>query len=249
MENKEFSTTKQIQLINVINDTHDDEKKAALSKSFIDEFGSIEKDSNIISYLENLFLLEESFFIKNGDDLADKVWELYDDKHFNIDLPEYKHFSYFFINLFFMNKNLVEPLLANGIFYIEDNKIKSADISKVREFNKELFPKLNSLNQNELKNFLVDYLVMYIFTKAELRHFYTSLSSFLVGTKSNVMLLFKCLSLFGLALWQFEKRENFLDGLLYVIGGVLRDHARSYLKTKGILQENLSYHKCKDKVK
>jgi hypothetical protein len=245
MEKKEYSITRQLELITEINSTQEDEKNAQLAKSFFEEFGTLQNNSNIIPFLQNLFLFDEAFFIKHGDDLADKVWELYDDKNFNLDIPEYKHFSSFFINLFFMNKNLVEQLLANKVFYIEGNRIKSADINAVREFNKELFPKLN---QNELKSFLLDYLIMYIFSKAELRNFYTSLSSFLVGSKSNVMLLFKCLALFGLSLWQLEKRENFLDGLLYVIGGVLRDHARSYLKTKGILQENLSYHKCKDKV-
>ena len=45
------------------------------------------------------------------------------------------------------------------------------------------------------------------------------------------------------------KKENFISSLLYVLGGVLRDMARSYLKTKGILNENLSYHLCKHKEK
>ena len=38
--------------------------------------------------------------------------------------------------------------------------------------------------------------------------------------------------------------ENFVSGLLYIFGGILRDLGRCYLKTKGIYNENLSYNKC-----
>jgi hypothetical protein len=99
------------------------------------------------------------------------------------------------------------------------------------------------------KNFLVDCIIIKIYANCEIKMFYTSLSSFIVNTKSNVMLLFKAISLFSLCLWQFEKKENFIDSLIFIVGGVLRDLGRSYLKTKGILNENLSYHLCKKHVK
>ena len=43
--------------------------------------------------------------------------------------------------------------------------------------------------------------------------------------------------------------ENFVSGLLYIFGGILRDLGRSYLKTKGIYNENLSYNKCENENK
>jgi hypothetical protein len=190
-------------------------------------------------YLYNLFNLEESYFTQFGDDLMEKVWFLYDENNYQMNLDNDS--TEFFFNLFFGSKSGANT--AKSVFSIDTNgKVSSKPINEVREHIKGL--DFKGINPGEHKNTLIDFLVMAIYSKSDIKGFYTSLSSFLIQTKSSVLLLYKCIALFGLFFQQQEKKENFLDGLLFIIGGVLRDHARSYLKTKGILRENISYTSC-----
>ena len=233
---------KQKEDIKTINNTDNEETRKELIKSFCSDLEQVDK-KDLIKSLINIIQFDEIVFEKYGDDIVEKLWEYYDDKDFNMNIESE---SNFFINLFFLDQNIVELLLEKNIFNINNKKITSCSIDDLRAKFDDI---LTTLHINKQKNFIIDVIVFYIFTKIDLKYFYTCLSSFIVGTKSNVMLLFKCIALFGLSLQQIDKKEDFLDGLMYIVGGVLRDHARSYLKTKGILQENLSYHKCENHVK
>jgi hypothetical protein len=248
MVENQFSLEKQILVINDINAKIEDEEKLDEVKTLsntllnhIEDLGKLEAIKQI-DYLKNLFNFSEDYFKKHGDDLMEKIWLLYDDNNFTIDIVQDNLTSnVFFFDLFFLKSTNIKKALES-FSTDETGKITSKSIEEIRANINKL--NLSDLNPSEQKNFLIDYLVMLVYSKADIKNYYTSLSSFLIQTNSSVMLLYKILALFGLFFLQLDKKENFLDGLLYIIGGVLRDHARSYLKTKGILQENISHHSC-----
>jgi hypothetical protein len=217
-----------------------EEELNKISRTFcqqVEDLVHLETPKQIESLYE-LFNLSEEYFNNYGDDLIEKAWFLYDENNFYIDVESSNEF---FFNLFFITEKSAKQ--AKEVFSIESNgEILSKPIETIREHIKKL--NLSCLTPGEQKNCIIDYLVMAAYSKSDIKSFYTSLSSFLIQTKSSVLLLFKSLSLFGLFFQQQEKKENFLDGLLFIIGGVLRDYARSYLKTKGILKENISYTAC-----
>lgn len=250
---------KQIKLLNeLIEKTPNEEEKEKNDEmvkkkiEFINNYAeNITNSDNktIIEFMNNLLLLSNTFYKTNGDEIADKIWQFYDDKHFIIHSEQKSpNRSDFFLNLFFLNNPKAKIITDNNLFIDFEDSL----FNKFNQYKDKLGLSDNIDNnmekQIEHKNFLLDIIIYYIYSKVELRSFYTALSTFLVTTKSSVMLLYKTLSLFALSFLKLENKENHLPSLLYVIGGVLRDHARSYLKTKGILQENLSYHECKKHV-
>jgi hypothetical protein len=211
------------------------------------------QDKEIISILENLLNLSSQSWTKNGDEFIEALWNMYDNKGFHIFNSEMALTYYeYFLNMFFFNSKNLEILLKHQLFVFnkDTKKIESYfTLGKYNEIISELsFSIMNSpddvLAPIMQKNFLIDLCMLLLLCNLDIKGFYTSISAFIVGTEGSVMKLFKVLSMFGLCLWQIEKKENFLPGLLYIVGGVLRDHGKSYLKTKGILDQNLSYHKC-----
>lgn len=102
---------------------------------------------------------------------------------------------------------------------------------------------INNLKQNDI----LDIIVLIIFTKIDFQNFYISLATFLVSTNSSTVLLFKIISLISLCFVNLNNISNFTDSILFCLGSVLRDHARSYLKTKNKYDESLTYHVCKKK--
>lgn len=194
----------------------------------------------LIATLKFLFTLNKFAWKKIGDEFTDALWNLYDDEGFHIG-ESTGHFNFYayFLNLFFLNSPNLTLLMKK-----EAIKFNTAEKTVITEINSELFEELKFENIPTQKNFLIDMFIIQILSCADIKMFYTNLSAFIVATESNVMKLFKIISLFALSLWQIEKKENFLGSLLYIVGGVLRDHGKSYLKTKGILEQNLSYHLC-----
>ena len=129
---------------------------------------------------------------------------------------------------------------------IDQEIIKLDLVTKKVQFSYEKFISkypMESFKENDF-NFLIDLLIFRIFPLTKIEGFYTTLSGLLIQDFRNVLKFFKIISLFGICLAQFDKREDFIGSLLFVAGGVLRDIARCYLKTKGVFNENLSYHKC-----
>lgn len=211
-------------------------------------------DSEKIVFLKQLLNISSNSFKIHGDDLTESLWNLYDCKSFHIFSSD-SSFTYyeFFVHLFFQNCKNIDILMKHGLFLInkENKKIDCHfSVDKYHKIECEFkFELENTQSQEQAqKNFLIDLVIFLILTNADIKGFYTSLSSFIITTNSSVMLLLKVISLFALCLWQLEKKENFVPSLIYTIAGVLRDHGRSYLKTKGVLNENLSYHKCTKKV-
>jgi hypothetical protein len=217
---------------------------------------SRKKNEEIIDFLSEIFKLSNIFFKTHGDDLIESLWKLYDKKSFHIFPTEMNQTFYeYFLHLFFLNNKNIDILLKHQIFrFNHDSKKLESNFSlpKFIEISDEFSHGIIATSEDPSKlimhkNFLIDVLILLILIESDIRGFYTSISALLVSLESNVMLLFKSISLFGLCFWGFDKKENFVSGLLYVLGGVLRDFGKSYLKTKGILDQNLSYHKCTSK--
>jgi hypothetical protein len=134
------------------------------------------------------------------------------------------------LKVFFEFNDNLQTLKENNVFYIgeEDNKVHFN--MPIAEFSKLKFA--HGSLQQEI-NFHLDILILYIFSQAELKNVYVTLSSFISTThETNIIQLFKLISLFGLSIYQIEKKENFLDSLLYAIGGIMASHAISYANTK-----------------
>lgn len=211
------------------------------------------QDKDIISILKYLLDLSSQSWAKNGDEFIEELWNLYDNKGFHIFNSEMALTYYeYFLNMYFFNSKNLNILLKHQLFIINKDSKKVESYFTLEKFNQIQeefsFSILNSPEDALIpvmeKNFLIDICMLLLICNLDIKASYTSISAFIVGTDGSVMKLFKVLSMFGLCLWQIEKKENFLPGLLYIVGGVLRDHGKSYLKTKGILDQNLSYHKC-----
>jgi len=260
---------KSIQNINVVsqkliknkNSNADEEVKLKKNVNYLKLFSKNvlkEDDNQQISYLENMLKLSKEALQSTGDEYLEILWEMYDTSNFYIHNLDYSLSYYdYFLHLFFLNNKNLDNLLKKQIITIdkERKKIVSSLDTSNSNFNYAEFyeNQLETGNDSEIlkekKNFLIDLNILQIFCFSQMNLFYTSLSSFIINTESSVMLLYKTISLFAICLWNIEKKENFVGSLIFVIGGVLRDHARSYLKTKGILNENLSYHLCSNQVR
>lgn len=236
-------------------------KSLSYLKAYLDTFSKDLDSKDIILNLKELLKLNVNFFKSHGDEILDKVWLLYDDKlnsthNINLHSDPYTFFS----DLFLLNNKQIKSILfnednfkldfnSNKLIFPEDNF--NERINKILETaNDQYF--MNGKEGNLLnleKNFLIDLLILIVFTFGDIKMFYTTVSTFITFIDSKVVLVFKIISLFSLALWQLEKKENFIDSLLFLLAGILRDLARSYLKTKGIVEENLSFHMCTKHVK
>lgn len=191
-----------------------------------------------------------SFLAKYGDELLEKIWLLYDKEDFymgstddseSLDASKSNDLFKSQLNLFFLfgsGSKLVRRLLEAGVISIANSAIKFNSSELLIAFTSE-----NQLSRNNL----VDLLICLLFSLVDFKLFYTTLSSFIVSTNNSTMLLFKIITLFSLCMLRLDRKADFCDSLLFVIGSVLRDHARSYLKTKGRFNESLTYHKCTKK--
>lgn len=253
------------------NDATIDEKITTFFSKLMDNLKNTNDDQAIQEFLTTLFKLDFSFYKKYGDDLLEKFWGLYNTKEIQIE----NHLS---IETLFKtclkkpsNDDENKPsLISKGVLYEHlvsqflqfnpstlENLLSQEIISK-EEFHSNFKVKFicskETLSEftfsNKLsRNNLVDIIILLIYSIIELQQFYISLSTFIVSTNSNSVLLFKIISLFSMCLMTLENKAKFIDSLLFVLGGVLRDHARSYLKTKNRFNESLTYHMCKKKHK
>lgn len=194
--------------------------------------------------------LSSKFYKTYGDELTETIWSLYNDTDFILDVEDHLSSYEFFMHIFFLQSKKFHLLKEKNLIIIDisSNNIKANYNTKEI---KELYhlPKEDNKERSvSYVNFLLDLILFKILSSSEVKHLYVSLSSFLVSIESSVMKFYKIISLFAIILWTLPDKENFANSLLYVIGGVMRDLGRSYLKTKGILNESLSYHNCKQAV-
>ncbi len=251
-----------------------DDKAEKLKKviTFINKFSESLKDSKnedaVLEYL--LFLAEnlsESVYAQQGDEIMEDLWKLYkvntDQLKFdpysilyklnplsNKNLPnfEIKSNPEYFLNLLFMNENLTENILESEIvtFDKDRNVIKfDIEVSKTVELVKNQYEKLS--NASKINNIL-DLIFIKIMCLGDMKTFYTVLSSMLMLTEGKTILIFKLISYFALCLFTFKNKESFVGSLLFILGGMLRDYAKSYMKTKGLERIIFSGHKCAHQV-
>jgi hypothetical protein len=231
---------------------------------------------NKLEFLNTLIEnFSEEIYKKIGDELIEDLWRMYytDTNFLNFSpydiinkITKEKNKEYevnnnpeYFISLLLMNERLAEKLLKNNFieFNLEKNEIKfTLDFMKYTEVVSEDLFLNNNYNKNnnedlsiKLKiNNLIDLITIKILTVGNIQGFYTTLSSMLLMTEGKTILIFKIISFFALCLYKFSNKESFIGGLLYILGGMLRDYAKSYLYTKGIERFLFSEHKCDHKV-
>lgn len=173
--------------------------------------------------------------IKNKKKVDDKLSDLINSNVISIVIKDVSNSN--------SNSNNQEEGNFNNI-YNEEEDTRVNNLYKIHFLSKDNLIKYIN-NRNDISNnFLIDILILLIFSRSKLNEFYTSLSTFLVTTQGNSYLLFKIISLFSICLLNLNKKENFLNSLLFIIGSSFRDHAKSYLKSKNMLNETITYHKC-----
>ena len=224
-------------IIDKFETTYDDlkEKGAVYLKNYLDWVKT--QDSDLIYKSLFLFLdLKTSFYEKYGNEIIEKLWPIYDESKFSLKINEIKNeFPSFFICLFFLDNPIYKDINEKGI--IEVNK-------EEKKFQKNEEKLKNDKNILKDSNSIIDILIFKVYTISKIQIFYTTMTGLLLSLNNSVVKFYKVLSMFALCLWQMPEKYKFIGSILYVMGGVLRDFGRSYLKTKGIYNENLSYHHC-----
>lgn len=256
---------------------HKDENNERLKNvlTYINKYSESLKDSKDEAVLEYLLCLAENFservYSEQGDEIMEDLWKLYkintDQLKFNPNSVLYKLYSLnnnkdknfmhleinnnpeYFLNLVFMNENFTEKILEKRIISFDKPKkgIKfEQEVSKLVDLLKNENEKLS----NSIKiNNILDLIFLKIMCIGNMKTFYTILSSMLMLTEGKTILIFKIISYFALCLFTFENKESFVGSLLFIIGGMLRDYAKSYMKTKGVERVIFSDHKCSHEVK
>ena len=204
--------------------------------------------------LLHILQLKPSVMLKYGSELLEKVWEIVDDNNNYIppdDLlsqPFDKRLTplemmKFFLQLLFGGANKISDLLEEKFIIIDEDKRKiSINEDKIKEI--ATSPEKYVGDNNLLCNLMI--IKIFTYTKGEI--FYTSVSALLMALDNRIIKFYKTLSLFAFTLWSLNhKKEDLVKGILYIIGGVLKDFSRSLLKTEKIDFNNLLYFKEKGK--
>jgi hypothetical protein len=238
--------------------------------TFINKYSESLKGSKDEAVLEYLFFLAENLsekvYEEQGEEIMEDLWKLYKtdsdqlcfnpnsillklnpaNKNLHLEInnnPEY------FLNLVFMNENLTEKILDNKIISFDKKKKEinfSEEISKLIKLLKIDNEKISSAVKI---NNVLDLMFLKIMCIGDMKTFYTNLSTMLMLTEGKTILIFKIISYFALCIFKFDNKESFVGSLLFIIGGMLRDYAKSYMKTKGVNRVIFSEHKCTHKVK
>lgn len=240
----------EIELTNKENKNPTKEQGQKLNKlmnyvnSYLDHSSKL-KSEETVSVLLKFLDLSETYYTNHSDELIEKLWNLYEKQNYSLlNLDNSKKAFDFFINMYFLSSKNVKMLTEFNILQFEKYKIKT----NANELKNHL-DTFKFENIEEKKNFLIDFILMNIFTHLDIKNFYTSLSSFIISTKNSVFLFFKTISLFAISLCQLDNRENFIGSLLFILGGVLLSHGKSYLKTKGLQPVDITGAVCSKHVK
>jgi len=254
-----------------LNDNKGNEEKKEKEKkilNYINKYSASLKDSKEEEVLEFLLVLAENLsekvYEEQGDEIMEDLWKLYkintDQLKFNPNAILYKlnssrnlHMEInnnpeYFLNLVFMNENFTKKIIDNSIIIFDKEK---KEINFTNEIPKILFllkdEGINKSTSLQINNIL-DLIFLKIMCIGNMKTFYTILSSMLMLTEGKTVLIFKLISFFALCLFKFENKESFIGSLLFIIGAMLRDYAKSYMKTKGLERVIFSEHKFSHKV-
>lgn len=246
IDNNLDSLKKAVNTINDIIDKTDTtldkkkEKTLIYLKNYLKQLRQVPIEDEFYKLIYTFLLLKDKVLSTYGDEMLDLIFFLYDCQNFNIESYTETSPTDFCLHLFFFNNSKVQSLLDDKVVFLD--KIKSRKIQFFHSTFIDKYP-MEFFNKNDY-NLLIDLLIIRIFSLCGLENFYTTISGLLIRDMRNILKFFKIISLYGLCLYQMPNKENFIASLLYVTGGVIRDIGRCYLKTKGIFNENLSYHKC-----
>ena len=204
--------------------------------------------------LLHVLQLKPSVMLKYGSELLDKVWEINDEEAnylppdellsqpFDKRLTPLEMMKYFLQLLFGAEKKISELLDEKYIIIDEDKRKVSINEDKLKEM--ATTPE-KYINEN---NLLCNLLIIKIFTYTKSEVFYTGLSALLMTLDNRVIKFYKILSLYAFCLWNLNhKKEDLVKSSLYIIGGVMKDFSRSFLKTEKIDFNSLLYFKPKGK--
>ena len=204
--------------------------------------------------LLHVLQLKPSVMLKYGSELLDKVWEINDEdsnylppdellsQPFDKRLTPLEMMKYFLQLLFGGEKKINEILDEKYIIIDEDKRKVSINEDKLKEM--ATTPE-KYINEN---NLLCNLLIIKIFTYTKSEVFYTGLSALLMTLDNRVIKFYKLLSLYAFCLWNLNhKKEDLVKSSLYIIGGVMKDFSRSFLKTEKIDFSSLLYFKPKGK--
>ena len=204
--------------------------------------------------LLHVLQLKPSVMLKYGSELLDKVWEINDEdsnylppdellsQPFDKRLTPLEMMKYFLQLLFGAEKKISELLDEKYIIIDEDKRKVSINEDKLKEM--ATTPE-KYINEN---NLLCNLLIIKIFTYTKSEVFYTGLSALLMTLDNRVIKFYKILSLYAFCLWNLNhKKEDLVKSSLYIIGGVMKDFSRSFLKTEKIDFNSLFYFKPKGK--
>ena len=204
--------------------------------------------------LLHVLQLKPSVMLKYGSELLDKVWEINDEETnylppdellsqpFDKRLTPLEMMKYFLQLLFGAEKKISELLDEKYIIIDEDKRKVSINEDKLKEM--AATPE-KYINEN---NLLCNLLIIKIFTYTKSEVFYTGLSALLMTLDNRVIKFYKILSLYAFCLWNLNhKKEDLVKSSLYIIGGVMKDFSRSFLKTEKIDFNSLLYFKPKGK--
>ena len=204
--------------------------------------------------LLHVLQLKPSVMLKYGSELLGKVWEINDEETkylppyellsqpFDKRLTPLEMMKYFLQLLFGAEKKISELLDEKYIIIDEDKRKVSINEDKLKEM--AATPE-KYINEN---NLLCNLLIIKIFTYTKSEVFYTGLSALLMTLDNRVIKFYKLLSLYAFCLWNLNhKKEDLVKSSLYIIGGVMKDFSRSFLKTEKIDVSSLLYFKPKGK--
>ena len=215
------------------------------SINIIDIINNYKNFSNFSDYIIDFEDINSNTF-----NLENTLFYIILSQYFQYDAKLLKHLIY--NNIFSINKQSVKSknrkVLESNCQTMEqeslDNKTKNIfDIKFTSNSTISNYIKENKLSSNQI----IDIIILMIYSVNDFQMFYTTLSTFLVTTSNSTILLFKIMSLYSIIFFNFKdfnNKDNFLDSFIFVLGSVLRDHAKSYLKSKNRYDETLTYHKC-----
>ena len=240
---KDFSFEKYCKVITGLNNvidktetTYDNkrDKYVMYLKACINEHLKEKKDDTIRKqYLHKLLSLKKSVFKRYGDEYSEGLFGLYsEDDIILYDAQNENSLISFFINFLFLNHQVGKSLISKGVIVLnpEKNLVDSDD------------EKCDSLSIDDFTNSdqIVNLLLLKIYVNSKIQMFYTSLSGELLKSNRSVLKFYKVMAFFAICFPRLENQADFIGSLLFISGDVVFALARAYLKTKGILCENLT---------
>lgn len=240
---KDFSFEKYCKVITALNNiidktetTYDSkrDKYVMYLKACIKEYLKEKKDDTIRKqYLYKFLSLKKSVFKRYGDEYSEGLFGLSsEDDIILYDEQNENSLISFFINFLFLNHQVGKSLISKGVIVLNQEK-------NLVDINDE---KCDSLSIDDFTNSdqIVNLLLLKIYANSKIQMFYTSLSGELLKSNKSVLKFYKVMTFFAICFPKLENQADFIGSLLFISGDVVFALARAYLKTKGILCENLT---------